>query len=137
MVSILLYTGKPKRLAGRLRKIIEAEAAGREIVVCSDFEELSARLHQSVYDVDAAVLLLSTRKELEAMLSRKESLWGLRVILVLPHEDRDTISKAHRLSPRFIGFVDKGFTDVAAVLAKMLESSDKIRKTDKCIQTSR
>lgn len=134
-MSVLLYTGKPKRLAGRLRKIIEAEAPGREIHVCRDFEELSARLHQGVYDVDAAVLLLSTRGELEAMLSRKESLWGLRVILVLPNEDQDMISKAHRLSPRFIGFVDRGFTDVAAVLAKMLESLDRIRKGDKCIKT--
>lgn len=134
-MSILLYTGKPKRLAGRLRKIVEAEVPGQEIEVCQDFEELSARLHQGVYDVDAAVLLLSTQKELEAMLSRKESLRGLRVILILPHEDRDTISKAHRLSPRFIGFIDKGFTDVAAVLAKMLENSDKLRKADKCIRT--
>lgn len=126
-MSVLLYTGKPKRLGGRLKKIIETNVPGREIEICKDLMKLSARLHQGVYDLDAAVLLLSTRNELEVMLSRKESLWGLRVILVMPHEDQETISKAHRLSPRFIGFADKGFTDVAAVLAKMLESSDKLK----------
>lgn len=130
-MSVLLYTGKSTRLGGRLKRVIKTKVSGKEIESYTDMEGLARRLQQRVYDIDAAVLLLSTQCELDAILSRKESLWGLRVILVLPDEERETISKAHRLSPRFIGFMDKGFTDVAAVLAKMLEGADRLMKSEK------
>ncbi len=122
-MSVLLYTGKSTSLGERLRRVVESGTSGQEIELLKKMDGLAGRLQQRVYDIDAAVLLLSTKEELEAILSLREWLAGLRVILVLPDEDRDTISKAHRLSPRFITFLDRRFVDVAAVLAKMLENS--------------
>lgn len=52
--------------------------------------------------------------------SLRTLLLDLRLILVLPFRDVDTVAWAHTLGPRFIAYADSGADPIAAVLAKML-----------------
>jgi hypothetical protein len=84
---------------------------------------LSRRLRQPRHNLAVAVLVAASRQELLELLSIRDLLDGIRIILVLPDRQDDTIAKGHRLYPRFLTFADSDFLDVAAVLSKMLRNS--------------
>ena len=46
-----------------------------------------------------------------------------RIVLVLPDHDQETVSLGHQLHPRYIGYMDGNFDDLAAVTARMVEKS--------------
>ncbi len=54
------------------------------------------------------------------MYSMKDLIGDIRIILILPDTEGDTISLGHKLYPRFASYADGNFKDVAAVLEKML-----------------
>ncbi|MGA2735036.1 MAG: hypothetical protein ABSG35_20860, partial [Syntrophobacteraceae bacterium] len=56
----------------------------------------------------------------------RDFLTSVRVILVLPDCEQETISKGHYLKPRFLT-TDWNSEEVIAVLAKMLRSVEKFR----------
>jgi hypothetical protein len=64
--------------------------------------------------------LASSREDLEAILSIVELFYDLRIILILPDRKKETISKGLKLYPRYLSYADGDFSDVAAVLEKML-----------------
>jgi hypothetical protein len=70
-----------------------------------------------------ALALISSRGELESLLPLREITMDIPLILVLPDSHRKTISLAHRLRPRFLGFLQNGLSEVGPFLAKMLQRS--------------
>lgn len=71
-----------------------------------------------------AVFLAASKEELSELVSIRNLLADLRIILVLPDARDDTISKGHTLRPRFLTDVDSDFLDIVAVLGKMFSSAD-------------
>ena len=61
-------------------------------------------------------------KELEKILTLQDLLSDIRIILILPDRTPNTISKAHKLAPRFLTYLDSDFGEIKAVLHKMLKS---------------
>jgi hypothetical protein len=45
----------------------------------------------------------------------------MRIILVLPDRDDETVAMGHRLRPRMVSYNDGDYLDVAAVLIRMNE----------------
>jgi len=81
---------------------------------------LSKRLCQPIKDFSIAILYLAKKENLLEILSIRDLLFGIRIILVLPNRETDTISKAHILGPTLLDYSDSDFTEVGAVLNKML-----------------
>ncbi len=54
------------------------------------------------------------------LLAIRDFLSDIRMIVVLKDQEKDTITKAHRLYPRYITYADSDFIDVGAVLTKMM-----------------
>ena len=75
--------------------------------------------------MDIAVLLAASHKELQELLSIKELLQHIRIILLLPDHENETIANGHKLYPRFLSYCDGNLDDVAAVLSKMIQYMDK------------
>ena len=48
----------------------------------------------------------------------------LKLVLILPDDDQDTIVKAHTLRPRYLSWVDQNFIDIGAVLRRMVDLYD-------------
>jgi hypothetical protein len=65
------------------------------------------------------VFLVSDRRELQGLIECREWLRDSRLILVLPDEEMETVSRGHVLRPRFITYAESDFIDVSAVLGKM------------------
>ena len=65
-----------------------------------------------------------SREDLVDLLSIRNLLDDLRVILLLPNREKETINKGHTLRPRFLTYADSNLLNVAAVLSKMLRNTN-------------
>ncbi len=82
--------------------------------------DLTRKLRQPRGDLTIAVLLAGCREELLGFISIKNLLDRVRIILILPDREKDTISIGHKLYPRFLSYGDGNLKDVDAVLKKMI-----------------
>ena len=85
--------------------------------------DLSKRFRQPMDGPTIAVLVAKTEEDLGGILSIRDLLRDVRVLLVLPDMGTETVAKGHSLHPRFLSHIDADLTEVAAVLEKMLRVS--------------
>lgn len=121
-MNLLFYATKRDRAAERLQRVIQEVASQDKLEIYRTFGSLSQRLHQPGNGLNIAVLAPTGRGELGEILSLREPFSDIRIILILPDRERETISNAHKLLPRFLSYADRDFEQVKAVLNKMLES---------------
>jgi len=117
---ILFANGKCAALANRLRKSINSLVSRQHLEIQRNIKNLSKRLNRFPREIDLAVLFAASKDQLSELLSLRELLDDVRIILILPDRGRETISKGHLLRPRFLSYADGDLTDVIAVLNKML-----------------
>jgi hypothetical protein len=122
-MKLLFYAPVGDAVGERLRKMIEALVPEGEREMCRTLDALSRMLLQPKYDLGIVVLLASTREELWKLLSIRDLLDDVRIVLVLPDREDDTITKGHILRPRFVTYTDGNFVDIAAVINKMRGST--------------
>lgn len=107
--------------ADRLKKSIESRITDERIEVYQSVEKLSQRLRQPHDEVEVAVLITSSYQGLRDVLSIKHLLGDLGIILVIPDQNRETITLAHQLRPRLLGYMSGDLSTIPSVLAKMLK----------------
>jgi len=128
----LLFYASDKQGTGKLLWNLHQDlAAEHQGEFCQTIDTLSQKLHQPKSDSSIAVLLAGTQKELVDILSIGNLLERIRIILILPDSNKDTISKGHTLLPRFLTYVDGNFSWVTAVLEKMLSYNHYVKNTKK------
>jgi hypothetical protein len=88
-------------------------------------ESLKNRLRRLPKGIDIAILIAKDREQLREFVSMKDFLDGVSIILILPDQDRETISQATKLYPSFISFIDSDFSLVSDVLGNMLNRKEK------------
>ncbi|MBN2397063.1 MAG: hypothetical protein JXI32_01670 [Deltaproteobacteria bacterium] len=123
-MKILFYSSireHPERGVGeRLRSLAPAEG----VEVCRSIEELIRGIHRS-YDRGTIVLLRARdREELLRIVSLRDLLQDLRIILLIPDREEETIALAHRLRPRFLGNGENDVSDTMSVVRRMLEQEE-------------
>lgn len=64
----------------------------------------------------------SSRQELLKLRAKGYLFRDMRIILILPDHNPDTISEGHLLRPRFVGYADGDPNDVVAVVAKLINA---------------
>lgn len=122
-MTVLFYTpyaGDTGKKCEKLRDEIESLVPVEEIEIYRTKAELSQRLHQPRYNLDVCILCAPNRKAFSDILSLRELLEDLLIILLLPDSKKDTITKGHTLRPRFLSYVDGNPDIITAVLKKML-----------------
>ena len=120
-MKLLLYLNGTNGNAKRFKTAIRGLAPKHRTEICPDTISLSERLRQRRGDLTVVVLYVSTREELAEILALGDWLHDLRILLILPDRDKDTISQGITLRPRYFSFADTDFSDVSAVLGKMLK----------------
>jgi hypothetical protein len=120
-MRILTYIKEGKQI----QRYLEATAelfGSEQPVFCHQLSQLIKQLQDPGRRPSVLVLFASHQAELEKMLSLSSWLEDLRIILVLPDSRTQTVTLGHRLRPRFVSFMDGDFSDVAAVLGKMIQN---------------
>ena len=121
--NVILYIPPAQRVGSRLKKNIEAVVMADNITLVQDAEKLDRILRKPLNNVDAAVLLNVSEENLLDILPLRDSLLRIPVILILSDQKSQTLAKGHTLRPRFISYTDSDFTDVRAVLEKLISKS--------------
>lgn len=111
-----VFSNQYERLIASVKDVIPAGALE---AVCG-VEHLVARLKRSLQDVGVVVLLTTSHDELSLIEEHRDLLSQVQVILILPDAEKETITRGHRLFPRFCSFADSDFQDIKAVLEKMV-----------------
>ncbi len=120
-MELLLYSTERKGPGKRMQDIIADLVPEKHIGIHRTMESLSHRLRQFRGDLSLAVILTGSRAELYDVLSLHNLLQDIPLVLILPDQEPDTVSKGHKLYPRFMSCVDNDFMVVAAVLEKMIK----------------
>jgi len=122
MNVVLFASGKNVAVSKRLQKVTESKVSLNHLETIQTIEDLSKRVRRLPREIDIAVLLAQSNDQLSEFFPLKEFLEDVRIILILPNLERETITKGHLLRPRYIDYVDGDFSNVGAVLEKMSDS---------------
>ena len=134
---VILFSTSKRKSGERLQRIIETVVSKKNVTIYRTIDELSGGLRQPRNDVSVALLLASSRMDLHELVSLRDLLWDIKIILILPDSDPETIAKGHILRPRFLSDCDSNFQDVAAVLSRMIKNSDTNKKIERLSGTEK
>lgn len=128
-MDVLLFTAEePASLRKRMMRQIGSVARGISTEVFTDIDALAKRLRRLPQGVDVAVLHAADDGALLKLVSVRELLEDVRIILVLPDRKKNTVIAGHLFRPRFLTYSDVDFNQVAAVLRKMADYHDKQKR---------
>jgi len=120
-MKIFLYSPAGDLSGDRLGQQIKANLPEAGMVVCRTLSDLSQSLRQPEEDLGVAVLIVSDQKDLQNIISIRHLFQTIRIILLLPDKEPETVAMAHQLRPRFLTGRDSDLAEVMAVLKKMFK----------------
>lgn len=122
-MAVIFYLPACERRGEELLNCMMAELSPKETETYRYFTDLRQRLQCPFPDINVAVLLCLTKDDLQEIFTLGEFLMELRIILVLPDDDTETIIKGHNLRPRYLSWLDNDVFDVVTVLKRMVDRS--------------
>ena len=105
-------------------RVLKARIQPGSLEFFTTLKAFSQRLRQPLSRPTVTILLPADERDLDNLVSIHDFLLHLPIILILPGQSHDLVTKGHSLRPRFLAFADSDFSDVAAVLTKMLSNVD-------------
>jgi len=118
---ILFYSTAENDFFQPLYRMMSDMVVDQKIEMCRSFGCLYQLFHQPGFDLDLAVLIPGSREDLKNIISLRDLLLDKRIILILPDRNPESISMAHIVGPRFLGYADSPYIQVEAVIRKMAE----------------
>ena len=130
-MNIILYKANEQQESDSLWGVVCESVPTGMAEKYSSLEEFKNRLLLYKNNIEIVLLTARTKEELKQFIGLREFLADIRVILILPDRDHDTLSNAHALYPRFITYIDGDYSDLKAVLTKM-QNNLNLQKTYYC-----
>jgi hypothetical protein len=118
-VSVIFYQSLKNGSGKGLRKVVEMAVSKKNIEWHRSIKSLSDRLHKPIFDANVAVLSAASKKDLDEIICLGDVLRDMKIVLILPDNDPDTIAKAHTLRPRFITWSNSDFKDIGNVVKRL------------------
>ena len=107
----------------RLYNTLVNKISSESIGIFQTHESFYDRIRQGKTDIPVAVVFASNRQDLINLQGMRELISDLRIIMILPDSDEESVKIGHSFYPRFISFTDSNFEDVAAVLLKIISNA--------------
>ena len=120
-VDLFFYSTVSEENHKRLEDLLGSLLRKGTIEVYRNFDNLSQRLKSPAQSESIVVLAPGSREDLLQILSKRDLLRDLRVILIAPDHELETTAMAHQLRPRYLTYFNGDFEALAAVLNKMLK----------------
>lgn len=123
-MNIIFFLSPTNEQGERLERVVELFFLKHRIEKYQDIESLGRKLHEPYNYKDVILLSPASKEELSRILALQDLLSDMRIILVLPDRDEETVAMGHRLRPRMVTYNDGDYLDVAAVLTRMNEKPE-------------
>jgi hypothetical protein len=121
---LILYANETNGIVSKLQISLWGLFPDEMIEFYEDMEDLLFRISRKKIDIFAAIILITDNENLWLISRMKSVIDGLRIILILPDQQSQTVSLGHKLCPRYLTYADSDFRDIRAVLEKMLEKQE-------------
>ena len=119
-MNILFYAPVMDSEGRQIYRQVEKRTVEWGLEVHRSLESLSRRLRQPLNEVHAAILYTVRREDFLEMLSVRDLLGDIRIILVLPDRTEEILRKGHNLKPSFLAFTGDDQGAVTSVLDRLL-----------------
>jgi hypothetical protein len=126
-LNLIIYSKKTDSEENEIQFVFKSLFSKNEIEIFHSIEDLRQRILRTTYDEGIVVLIAERREDFSELLPVIHHFRRLRIILVLPDRKPETIKIGYQLEPRFLSFVDKGFSEVKAVLKKMTAANPTVK----------
>lgn len=123
-MKILFYLPEPAATDQRFQRLVDQVNLKATAEVIRTLNHLDLRLRQPKYDLAFAVLFAQSTQGLEDLMRLGDLLNDLKIILILPDKDRETVLRGHKIFPRFVTDISDDFWMLEAVIEKMLNNLD-------------
>ena len=131
-LSLIIYVAE-NEMSAEVHHFIQSQSRHEAVEVLRSIDSLCGRIRCNGKKDVIAILLITSRQELEAIVQQGDLLCDHKVILVLPDRSQYTASIGHSLYPRYIGYLDGGLDDVTWVLNKMVQQDHRYTLSIKTI----
>ncbi len=122
-MRVFLYSseieGKGKEIQGEMKELFPID----QLNILRSVDNLSQKLQEPWEEKPVVVILACKKDELLDLVSIREQLHPVRVILILADAEEGTISLAHRIRPNYLTYVHRDTKELKAVLQKMSGSN--------------
>lgn len=87
--------------------------------IFSSFETFLQRMSAMLDNPIIAILTTDNREQLDQFKEVLKLFGDVRIVLILPDHEPETLRLGHRLYPRFVSYKDGNFDDLVSVIARM------------------
>lgn len=119
-MNLIVYKKTKDSAEGQLQVLFESLVSKQNIDIYHSLVPLKQKILRTSYAEGIVILIAEKRDDLSELVPILELFRKLRIILVLPDREPETIQIGYRLEPRFMSFIDRGHSEIKAVLQKML-----------------
>ena len=127
-MKCILYEKKSGIIAEQIIGLMKASAVANKTELYHTIKTLSQRLSSPVDGLAIIVLIAGDRKDLLNIIAIQKLFGLIRIIIILPDREEESVKIGYKLQPRFLTYVNGEISEVHAVLGKMLELSNSNEK---------
>ena len=120
-MTYIYYANRDTEGEGILRYMFYSAVDKSWMKRCTSLAELSKTLYESLLTIGAVVLIIDNREELEDILSLKDVLSGINVIVILSSQANISPRAVLPLRPRFLTWTDSDLSNVVHLLERMIK----------------
>jgi hypothetical protein len=123
-MKCIFYEKKSGIIAGQIIGLLKASAIENKTELFHTIRTLSKRLTRPIDGLAIMVLIAGDRKDLLNILAIQKLFGVIKIIIILPDREDESVKMGFKLQPRFLTYVNGDLSEVHAVLRKMLELSE-------------
>ena len=125
---MIFYTRDWGKTAERLQGTLQEVMTRHGIETYRSLKSLLHRLQHPPDPSFVVVLLAADREELLSFHSLSPWLAASPLILIVPDQTEETLKEVHRFRPRFFTYPDSGFSELSAVIGRLVENLEVAQK---------
>jgi hypothetical protein len=123
-MKCIFYEKKSGIIAGQIIGLLKASAIENNTELYHTIRTLSKRLTRPIDGLAIMVLIAGDRKDLLNILAMQKLFGVIKIIIILPDREDESVKIGYKLQPRFLTYVNGDISEVHGVLRKMLELSE-------------
>ncbi len=124
-MKTVLYADSIDNTGKRVENIIHTQVPRIQVKTCNSINLFSELFRQPLNNISVAILLITSKDELVQFNLIKTFLDNIRVILILPDRQKNTLALGHKLKTSFISYVDNDLQGVVSVLEQIQRKTAK------------
>ena len=123
-MKCIFYEKKSGIIAEQIIGLLKASAIENKTELYHTIKTLSQRLTRPIDGLAIMVLIAGDRKDLLSILAMQKLFGVIKIIIILPDREDESVQIGYKLQPRFLTYVNGDISEVHAVLRKLLELSE-------------